>query len=93
MSAVSVCHDAGVCATDDARPGADFTSADVIEQLEAARMCLRCPLAEMCRTEAWRLHTAHAASLDRYGALGVWGGMWFEPGRPPRQLVRTAGGG
>lgn len=74
------------CAT-TARAG--FTSGDAYDHRAAAQICASCPLADACLHEAFRLDTAHRAGTDPYGAYGCWGGVWFEPGHPPEQLLHS----
>lgn len=58
------------------------------DQLDAAAACSSCPLATVCLITALRLDAAHGRGEDPYGVYGVYGGVWFEPGRTP-QRIRT----
>lgn len=57
---------------------------------DVARLCERCPLVEGCLRHGLEYEAAYRAGTDRYGAFGVWGGYWFEPGKNPQRLLRVA---
>lgn len=65
----------------------DFADSRPAEMWEAAAICSTCPVAQECRNTAQALHQAHAAGDDPYGAIGCWGGWWYEPGKAPRPIL------
>lgn len=63
--------------------------ADVLEHTHAAEvaaLCATCPLADACLLAGLQYDIAWRHGADLWGAYGVWGGVWFEPGQPPRRI-------
>lgn len=56
---------------------------------QAAEVCSGCPALHRCLVEAFKLEgQLHVADVQRQGTYwagiyGMWGGVWFEPGRAP----------
>lgn len=65
---------------------------DRLRWQEAAAVCDRCPLMGACLDEAMRLQRALLEDEDLWGVYGCWGGVWFEPGRPPEHIPRRTRG-
>jgi len=45
-----------------------------------------CPATQACLARALQLDAAHRRGEDLYGVTGVYGGVWFRPGRQPETV-------
>jgi hypothetical protein len=68
-----------------------WTSPDYWDQQAAAVGCETCPHASACLLRGLRLDTAYRRGEDLYGVYGVYGGVWFEPGRLPGRAPQHTG--
>jgi hypothetical protein len=68
-----------------------WLSPDPCDQKAAAAACETCPRASACLLAGLRWDAAYRRGADLYGVYGVYGGVWFEPGRMPARAPQHTG--